>query len=357
MPPASPPRSRSHGLAIAAPIAWLAALGLTIAALIGLSWYDAQAAWPTPEREHRVIYKLLLYWGLWLVWPAMAGLALMASRRLRRSRERHGARRWAPVLLALGLLPVLGCVAWARFIEPQQLLVRETTLGSACGVRIALISDLHIGLYMRERDLQRVVDRLNTLEVDAVLIAGDWTYEPLRDLQAAFAPLAGVKHRMIGVLGNHDEEFPGPPLKAALQAALAAHHVQLIDGQRTALGRCELIGLGDLGAGSAVPQFQALRHQASEVPGSARVLLAHNPDTAFILPNGFAAIALTGHTHGGQINLPRITRKLLDHVTRGHFRQGRYVLPNTTVFVSSGIGIDKLPLRFRVPPQIDLLRL
>lgn len=337
------PRSVARGV-------WQVLTIVIIAALGGLVWHDAQDVWSEAGDERRVLVKLSIYWGLWLVWPLMGALAYSALRYWRAS---HRAVSMAAVLALL----LCGCVAWGRFIEPNTLRVHETTLGTSCGVRVALISDLHVGLYVRQADLQRLVERLNSLDVDAVLVAGDWTYEPSHDLQTTFAPLVGLRHRTLSVLGNHDEQKPGPPLKADLLAALAAVKVESIDGHRVPLGRCELEGLGDLNARSAQHDLKSLKAQPSDVTADRRVVLTHNPDTSFLLAPGHAAWMLSGHTHGGQINLPFLTARLLSHATAGGFGQGIYDMQNVRVFVTSGVGIDKLPLRFRAPPTIDVLNL
>ena len=325
-------------------------LAAVVLGILGmLVWRDFRDAWFVGS-ERRIVVKLSIYWGLWLLWPAMAGLAWLAWR------QWLGRRRIGSALAAAALAGCI-CLAWGRFVEPHLLQVRETTLGSACGARVALISDVHLGLYTREDVLEHLVDRLNTLNVDAVLVAGDWTYEPSHDLRAAFAPLAKLRHRSLSVLGNHDEQQPGPPLKAELLAALASAKVQSIDGMRVPLGRCELEGLGDLMAQSAPPHLKTLEAQPSGLDASRRIVLAHNPDTVFLLPPGHAAWLLAGHTHGGQIDVPVLTRRLLDKVTEGRFRQGVYNMTNSNVFVTSGIGMDKLPFRFRVPPTIDVLTL
>ena len=328
---------------------WWALAATIVGALCLLIWHDFRDAWFVGS-EQRIVIKLSIYWLSWLLWPAMIGLAWLACE------QWFGRRRFRSALAALALA-VCACLAWGRFVEPHLLQVRETTLGSSCGVRVALISDVHLGLYTREDVLEHLVDRLNTLNVDAVLVAGDWTYEPSHDLQAAFAPLAKLRHRSLSVLGNHDEQQPGPPLKADLLAALAAAKVQSIDGMRVPLGRCELEGLGDLMANSAPSHLKTLETQPSGIDASHRIVLAHNPDTVFLLPSGHAAWLLAGHTHGGQIDVPLLTRRLLAKITEGGFRQGVYKMKNSNVFVSSGIGIDKLPFRFRVPPTIDVLTL
>jgi predicted MPP superfamily phosphohydrolase len=328
---------------------WRALLGVAIVILFGaLVARDFQGAWYEEGDRNRVIGKLAIYWFSWLLWPALLLLARETWRTARR-------RRVAATLAGVLALALCACFTWARFVEPNWLQVRETTLGTSCGVRVALVSDLHVGLFVREPDLQRLVDRLNTLQVDAVLVAGDWTFEPGHDLRSIFAPLAGLRHRTLSVLGNHDEQRPGPPLRDELQQALAAAHVEPIDGRRVPLGRCELQGLGDRAAGSAERDLATSRSRPWTVDRAHRVMLTHNPDTVFDLEPDEAALLLAGHTHGGQIDIPVFTKHLLAHATDGAFRRGLYEMKNARVFVTSGVGIDKLPVRFRVPPTIDVL--
>ena len=116
----------------------------------------------------------------------------------------------------------------------QIIQVEQTTLpGTGVTARVALISDIHLGVYKDRAFLQRVVDRINALPaLDAVVIAGDLTYEPQdRDLQALFAPLARLRAPTYAVLGNHDQQRPGPDIDIALRAALHAHGVQVIEGR------------------------------------------------------------------------------------------------------------------------------
>jgi predicted MPP superfamily phosphohydrolase len=268
-------------------------------------------------------------------------------------------RRGRPLraVFTLALAVLAGALLWSRFVEPQQLRVIETSIGTTCGARVALVSDLHVGLYVREEQLERLVRHLNALDVDAVLVAGDWTYEPPRELRAAFAPLGLVNAPIYGVLGNHEEQLPGAPLKEPLMRALESLNVHWIEGKRVPLGRCELAGLGDLEAGGAVRDLVLLAKTPWHRPPAARLLLAHEPDTLYDLEPRGAALLLAGHTHGGQIDLPWLTDALLRAISRGGFKRGLYAEERVPVFVTSGIGMARLPLRFRMPPTIDVLAL
>jgi uncharacterized protein len=314
--------------------------------LIGLIGHDFSQGWHIPRQKRSLFYQLLMYWSCWFLWPLAAWLCLEIKNQWRHAKFK--------TLVYTALLTVCSAIIWARFIEPSMLVVYERQLANTCGVRVALISDAHMGSFWRNHDLNRLVDKLNTLEVDAVLVAGDWTAEPPRNLTQVFAPLSRLRHPIYSVTGNHDEQHPGPPLTEDLLKALSSAGVQNIEAQRVKLGQCELVGLGDLRAGSASKHVKALANTPSAVPASQRIVLTHEPETAEVLPGEYAAWVLAGHTHGGQVGLPWITQRIL---RKYHFQQGVYKLPKTKLFVTSGVGMSGVPFRFRVPPAIDVLSL
>jgi predicted MPP superfamily phosphohydrolase len=293
----------------------------------------------------KVLIKQLLFHGSWLVFPAIAWLLW---------RWRGGQHRW---LLAL-LLLTCTLFAWARFIEPQIIQVNQTVLrGTGTSARIALISDIHLGVYKNRQFLERVVDRINTLPADAVVIAGDLTYEAkASELHELFAPLARLQVPVYAVLGNHDQEPPGRDLDKELREALRIHGVKVIEGQiiTDAQGR-QWAGLGDRWAGKDDPGF--LR-AAGAINGPA-IVIAHNPDSAMQLHPSDATIVLAGHTHGGQIRIPWLYRMAIP--TEYDFDRGEQIAQTAQgpvrVFTARGVGEIGLPLRLFNPPTIDLLQL
>jgi uncharacterized protein len=262
----------------------------------------------------------------------------------------YRARRWWMALGTAFALLLAASATYARFIEPEQIVVRESAMQVGAPLRVALISDLHIGLFQGRARMQQIVDKLNSLDVDAVLVAGDWTYEPREPLIELLAPLAQSRHRILSVPGNHDEEMPGPPLAAELRAALIAHRVEPIEGKVVSVKGVNFVGVGDRWAHKdmVVPLV------ASQAPF---VALAHNPDSIDRLANTPIRTLLAGHTHGGQINLPFATARVLKGATKGNFKRGLYPMGESQVFVTSGMGVVGLPLRLFQPPAIDLITL
>ena len=291
----------------------------------------------------KLLIKQCLFYGSWLAFPFIAWLLW---------RMRRPGRR---LLLALPLVASLVFV-WARFVEPQTLVVRETTLsGTGANVDLALVSDIHLGVYKGRGFLERLVARLDALPVQAVVIAGDLTYEPGDDpLEALFSPLAHLRHPAYAVLGNHDQQQPGPDIDVALRAALAAHGVQVVEARFVQGPGWRLAGLGDRWAQKDDPAF--LKAAPSPQP---TFVLAHNPDSAMGLSPDDAALVLAGHTHGGQIRIPWLYRRVIPTVH--DFDRGEQFATTPSgrvrVFTTSGVGEIGLPMRLFNPPVIDVLHL
>jgi uncharacterized protein len=82
--------------------------------------------------------------------------------------------------------------------------------------------------------------------------------------------------------------------------------------------------------------------------------LTHTPDVFLKLPPQ-VILTLAGHTHGGQVNLPLLGRRVVPSDFGEKYAIGFVEEGERRVFVSPGIGTSILPLRFRVPPEISVL--
>lgn len=295
--------------------------------------------------------KVAIYWASYLYFPAAIALGWAIAKR--RGRLRLAA--------ALFLAP-LTVLAYARFIEPRILLTRkhEITLarcmGDAGAARIAVFSDTHIGIFGNAMPIARIARRVNAMSPDLVMIAGDFTYwlKPDR-FSEAFARLGGIEAPVYAVMGNHDVGLPGPDVGAPLTAALKTIGVNVLDDEIAAIavagGQIEIAGLSDLWAEH---QKLKLLENRNNTP---RLVLTHNPATVrTLLPRQSVDLMVAGHTHGGQINIPFVTCALLPSMCRltlGGYKETE----RGPVFVTTGTGMVGLPMRFNVPPRIDVLNL
>jgi predicted MPP superfamily phosphohydrolase len=249
---------------------------------------------------------------------------------------------------------------YARFIEPHHVGVKtmqyqlnpEQKMQQL--IKIALIGDLHIGLFSgHERQLNIIVTKINQQNPDLVLVAGDWTYEPENTLADELAVLKQIKAPVYSVNGNHDEQYPGPPIQNLLRHALKVNNVIDIEGQMVEFDEFRLLGVGDLWAGKT-----DMRYMPDLPQDKPWVLLSHNPDTVDMVPKlPTRPLMLSGHTHGGQVELPWLTNYIMKKVSILGHKKGLYQHENADVFVTVGTGMVGVPFRFRVPPTIDIIEL
>jgi predicted MPP superfamily phosphohydrolase len=289
------------------------------------------------------IVQSAIIWASWLIWPLVAWLAWRTVRHRRALSRRQMLRSAVGFVLALWFIEM-------RFIEPALIVERHTALNLGFEARLALISDYHVGLLNSPDFLDRVVDRLNALPVDVVLIAGDHLSRPDRPLAELLAPLARLRHPAFSVPGNHDESHPGPPVRDELRRALLAVGVTPVEYTFVVRDRFTLVGLGDHYAHR--DGIEPLLTAPSDKP---RIVMMHNPDTAMTLPPGSAALALAGHTHGGQIRIPLLYRYAIP--CRYPFDRGLHTFSPVPTFVTSGLGQTGVPMRFLNPPVIDVLEI
>ncbi len=241
---------------------------------------------------------------------------------------------------------------YARFIERNIILVKETSIKTGFIGNIVVISDIHLGVYKNSNFLQRIVKKINQQKnIDAVLVAGDFLYCSNQKLKELLMPFKDISVPVYAVLGNHDENEFDIKLKERLIEALVDNNVIFLENSKITIPNTKInvLGLGDNWA--KLDNVSLIKNYKKE---DNLIVLTHNPDTTLLYNNDIADITITGHTHGGQIRIPFLYKYMIPCV--GNFNKGLYQTKNGFVFVSSGLGEVKLPLRLGVPPVIDILR-
>ena len=232
------------------------------------------------------------------------------------------------------------------------------------GLRLALLSDWHLGPYNRPEMVARAVELCNQARPDLILLPGDFVSNSGRYFTEV-AELIRELHPQIpgGILaswGNHDYWHGIEPG----QRLLPQVGVNVLTNQRLLLtpGRelredgksgLWLAGLDDLWAGQ--PDLEAaLRGLPPEQP---RLVLNHNPDLAETSMGPRVDFMVSGHTHGGQIRIPGLGTPVLPSAYGQKYAAGLVEAPGYPVFVTRGVGTSGLPLRIGVPPEVVIFEL
>lgn len=264
-----------------------------------------------------------------------------------------------------------GLGVWAFLIEPATLTVRHVEVESAQWsgppLRIGIISDTHVAApHTDVARVERLVTRMNDERPDIVLLLGDYVGGHLpqgersstenAEILAGVAAFSGLDspHGTWAVLGNHDSWFDDATVAAALEEA----GIPVMDNRVRRIDRPEgafwVTGLADMHASDQPPLVgDTLRQVTDEAPV---LMMTHWPDPFAGVPDR-VALTLAGHTHCGQVVFPVVGR--LIHASRLSERWpcGLYNEGGRQLFVTGGVGVSILPVRFRAPPEIVILTL
>ena len=217
------------------------------------------------------------------------------------------------------------------------------------GFRILQLSDLHIGPTIRRPFVDAVVDRANALRPDLVAVTGDVADGLVPELREHVAPLGRLQapHGAYFVTGNHEYYWDVRGWTRELErlgiAVLSNEHRVVVRGA----GRLLVAGVTDLSAAS-----DPAAAVAGAPPSDVRVLLAHQPRSAFAAQAAGYDLQLSGHTHGGQYFPFNLLVRLFQPFVAGLHR-----LESMWLYVSRGTGYWGPPLRLCAPAEITLLEL
>lgn len=317
--------------------------------------------WFQPPRSDQVAAAGLFSLGLFsslIVLTVFRELALLAAWAFGLDVPSWSRVTAAAVPLLALALSVLGLLNTRRTAQVRTVEVPIAGLPAALqGFTIAQITDLHVGPTIRDRYIQRIVDRVNGLDADLVAITGDLVDGPVSELGPHVAPLAGLRsrHGSFFVTGNHEYYAGHAPWLAELRrigvrVLLNEHVVIDRDGSRLVLA-----GVADWSAHHFEPSHRSDPAKAlagAPADAAARVLLAHQPRTAAAAELAGFDLQVSGHTHGGQFFPWIFFVRFQQPFTAGLHRLGRL-----WVYVSRGTGYWGPPKRVAAPSEITRLRL
>jgi predicted MPP superfamily phosphohydrolase len=261
-------------------------------------------------------------------------------------------------ILAL-LAAAVGVAGWALYWEPRRLVIRRREVempwpAEVDGLTIACVSDLHAGApQVDDRRVKRVVARLAAFDADLIALLGDFV-DPLHHFAHRVPPhvvAARLSHLeaprgVLAVLGNHDWAGEGDWMPRALHAA----RIRVLQDEVVEAGPgLWVAGMADLRT-HAPDLAEVLAHVPQD---AALVVLSHDPDLFHALPEDRPALMLSGHTHGGQVNLPFLRGRVTP--SRFGYRYGEYRRARSRLIVTGGVGTSGWPVRFLRPPEVVLV--
>jgi hypothetical protein len=204
------------------------------------------------------------------------------------------------------------------------------------GLRVAQISDIHVGDCTPRHRVLGAIASINALRPDLAVLTGDFVTYSRAPLPRVGEQLDGLQVPTVAVLGNHDHFVDADDVSRSLDrcgyAVLRNQHAEL----RVRGVRFNIFGVDDGGTDS---DDVRLTFDGAPKDGS-RLVLTHNPITVRKLPKDEGLLCLSGHTHGGQIVIPPITDALSTALGQPYIR-GRYLVGGNQLYVNRGLGFGR----------------
>jgi uncharacterized protein len=286
------------------------------------------------------LYRLALYAGSMIAGNPFSWLTL--SRR-------------SYFLLSVAIAAGIGLYGWfeARAIRSEHVTIVTSKIPSRISpLRIVQISDVHLGLIVRKRRLERILERVKEAHPDILVSTGDLVDGQMNDLDGITEQLQAVRPRFgkFAVTGNHE-------FYAGLGQALAFTNragFRLLQGKSVVVGDAvNIVGVDDPagpGFGSSNEGEKALLSSVS--PKRFTLFLKHRPS---VDPEsaGLFDLQLSGHVHDGQIFPFRLITRLFYRFVAGLYPLSEH----SELYVSRGSGTWGPPIRFLAPPEVTVIEI
>lgn len=271
-------------------------------------------------------------------------------------------------ILLIFLLFVVLFYLYIRFVEPNRLVVKEYAIVdnnlpySFHGMKIVHFSDILYGTSMNEKNLEKVVEQINSLKPDVVLFTGDLFNSSIKLNEEAKNKLKEIlkkieaTYKKYAVVGDNDYID-----KNSFNDIMENAGFLILNNKNDFLyygGNDPLLFIGTDSLLEKEYDITAANTSSEDITSVYKIWLSHEPiildelQNENITPN----LIFTGHTLHGLIKTP-FGGTLLKQQGVNHYVEAVYQKENIKMYISSGLGTYKYNIRFLNPPSINLYRL
>lgn len=267
-------------------------------------------------------------------------------------------------IIGIFILSIVLIFAYGYYIGTKGLKVKEYKVidknlpNDFYGLKIIHISDIHYGLFYDINKLKKLVEKINTLNPDIVVLTGD-----LIDIN----PKDDEKKEIIETLSKINTNIKKYATKGNLDTDVfdeiinKTGFINLNDTYDIIYSKTSKIMIAGLSSNLNDKQninnkLEATYNYLNENEISFKILLMHEPDYIEKINQNTFNLILAGHSHNGQVNLPIIGSIYTPNGSKKYYKEF-YETKFGKLYISSGIGTSKLPIRIFNKPSINFYRL
>lgn len=265
------------------------------------------------------------------------------------------------LLMPTILLVSLGI--YTTYIERNLLIAKKHNIvineNGEINLRIVQFTDTQLGDFYTLDNLEKAVEKINKLEADVVVFTGDLidhavVYEDLDKVEAVLSKIE-AKIGKYAIYGNHD--IGGGAIKYYEDIMVNSGFTTLENEKASIEVKGKIVnfyGADDalMGIHNSVETMRGVNED------EVNILLIHEPDLIDEYNEYPIDLALSGHSHGGQVYIPFYGPIKKNYLSE-KYNKGFYNLENdrmTKIYVNTGLGNTKVPFRFFNIPEVSLFK-
>ena len=249
---------------------------------------------------------------------------------------------------------------YARYLGTKGLIVKEYKVESSKitdnyhGLKIVHISDIHYGSTINENELDKIVTEVNKLKPDIVVLTGDLIDEGAdKNILIEYLKKINATIGKYGVNGNHDSENV---LEDCGVTYLENDYNLIYNSTESIIISGITSSYNENDIDYKTKKFDEYIGTLTDSKPIYSILLLHEPDYIDKLNTDNYDLILAGHSHGGQVRIPIITKYFLPNGSTKYYND-YYKVNNSDLFISSGLGTSKAKLRLFCKPSINFYRI
>lgn len=270
---------------------------------------------------------------------------------------------------------IYGVIANAYNYQFKKTVIKFPNLPEAFnGFKIIQLSDIHSGSFTKTEPIQKVIEKINSLNADVILFTGDLVNNAADEMEPymnVFNKLK-AKHGVLSITGNHDygdyvswdtseekkanfEKFKGVHKELGWDLLMNENRIIERDGKKIAI-----LGIENWGGGrfAKYGKFDKAHNGTEQIPF--KILMSHDPsswDSQVRTKYPDIDLTLSGHTHGAQFGIE--SRWLKWSPSQYLYKQwaGLYNEGKQYLYVNRGFGFLGYPGRIGILPEVTEITL
>ena len=252
---------------------------------------------------------------------------------------------------------------YSRFIGTIGLITKEYTIkdnnisSDFDGIKIVHFSDLHYKRIITKDRIDKLINEINLINPDIVIFTGDLidqdsdiTEDDISYLKETLSKI-NAKYGKYSVIGNHDYSIDIEILRSIYKESnfnILENSYDIIYGKNN-----NKLYIGGISTGSF---SDTVLNKMNSNEECYKIIILHEPDYTDEIISLNPNLILGGHSHNGQVNIPYLKKYFVPTGSKKYYNE-HYLVNNTNLYISSGIGVSRYNFRLFNHPSINFYRL